>query len=88
MGSISFKVEKMVRLPDAGGLKAFADVSVNDALVIKGVRVVAGKKGIFVSMPQELGKDERWYDRVVCKSAGVYEDLSRLVIEYYQNNSN
>ena len=51
-----FKVEKMFRLPDAGALKAFVDVSVNDALVIKGIRVVDGKKGLFVSMPKEQGR--------------------------------
>lgn len=82
---ISFKVEKMYRLPDAGNLKAFADVSVNDALIIKGVRVVSGKKGIFVSMPQEQGKDQRWYDQVVCKSTAVYEGLTDAVIEHYQS---
>ena len=52
MSSVTFNVEKMYRLPDAGGLKAFADVSVNDVLVIRGVRLVEGKKGLFVSMPQ------------------------------------
>lgn len=84
MQEIKFKVEKMYRLPDAGNLKAFADVSVNDALVIKGVRVIEGKKGVFVSMPQEQGKDNRWYDQVVCKSTEIYEGLTDVVIEHYQ----
>lgn len=84
MPEIKFKVEKMYRLPDAGNLKAFADVSVNDALVIKGVRIIEGKKGMFVSMPQEQGKDNRWYDQVVCKSTEIYEGLTDTVIEHYQ----
>ena len=80
---VTFKIEKMYKLPDAGSLKAFFDVSVNDALVIKGCRLLAGKKGIFVSMPQEQGKDDRWYDQVVFKSAKIYEDFSSVALEYY-----
>ncbi len=86
MSSITFHVEKMYRLPDAGGLKAFADVSINDVLVIRGVRVLEGKKGLFVSMPQEQGKDNHWYDQVVCRSASVYEEFSQKVIEHFQKS--
>ncbi len=85
--SITFNVEKMYRLPDAGNLKAFADVCVNDTLVIRGIRLLDGKKGLFISMPQEQGKDNRWYDQVVCRSAAVYENLSQKVVEHYHTNS-
>ena len=84
MSSITFSVEKMYRLPDAGGLKAFADVCVNDVLVIRGVRVLEGKKGLFVSMPKEQGKDNCWYDQVVCRSTAVYDEFSKKVVEHYQ----
>ena len=80
---VSFTVEKMYILPDAGNLCAFADVAVNDALVIKGVRVLRGKKGLFVSMPQEQGKDNKWYDQIVFRSASVYDALSSAVLEHY-----
>ena len=82
--SITFHVEKMYRLPDAGGLKAFADVAVNDAIVIRGIRLLEGKKGLFVSMPQEQGKDNHWYDQVVCRSTVVYEDMAQKVIDHYK----
>ena len=85
--SLTFHVEKMYRLPDVGNLKAFADVAVNDALVIRGVRLLEGKKGFFVSMPQEQGKDNRWYDQVVCRSVAVYQDLSDKVMEHYRKES-
>lgn len=87
MSNIQFTVEKMFCLPDTGKLKAFADVGVNDALIIKGVRLVEGKKGLFVSMPQEQGKDSKWYDQVVCKSASLYEELSETVIGHYKSIS-
>ena len=84
MKKLMFKVEKMYRFPDAGSLKAFVDVSVNDALVIRGVRIVEGKKGCFITLPQEQGKDTRWYDQVVCKSPDVFDELSKAVIVAYQ----
>ncbi|MFH0754316.1 MAG: septation protein SpoVG family protein [Candidatus Omnitrophota bacterium] len=84
MSSIVFQVEKMYRLPEAGNLKAFADVAVNGVLVIRGVRLVEGKKGLFVSMPQEQGKDNKWYDQIVCRSTAVFQDLSEKVLEYYK----
>ena len=68
-------------------MKAFADVAVNGALVIRGVRVLEGKKGLFVSMPQEQGKDNKWYDQVVCKSAKVFEELSDKVIDHYKTKA-
>ncbi|MEI8011785.1 MAG: septation protein SpoVG family protein [Candidatus Omnitrophota bacterium] len=85
--NMMFNVEKMYRLPDAGNLKAFADVCVNDTLVIRGIRLLDGKKGLFISMPQEQGKDNRWYDQVVCRSSAVYEDLSQKVVEYYHTHA-
>ena len=32
--------------------KAFASISVEDLIAIKGIRVVDGSKGLFVTMPQ------------------------------------
>jgi stage V sporulation protein G len=81
---MKFKIEKMYKLPDAGSLKAFVDVSCDDALIIKGIRVLKGKKGLFVSMPQEMGKDNKWYDQVLCKTAAVYEQFSDAVIKAYK----
>ena len=85
MSSLVFKVDKMFILPDAGTLKAFADVSINDALILRGIRLMSGKKGMFVGLPQEQGKDSKWYDQVVCKSAAVYDDLTRVCMAHYHS---
>ncbi len=87
MNKITFTVEKMFRLPDAGSLKAFADIAVNDALVIRGVRIIEGKKGVFVSLPKEQAMDNKWYDQVVCKNASVFEDLSLAILNHYQKEA-
>ena len=84
MKKLAFSVEKMYRLADAGSLKAFVDVGVNDALVIRGVRIVEGKKGCFISMPREQGKDSKWYDQVSCTSAEIFDDIAGKVLKEYQ----
>lgn len=77
------RVEKMFKLSDAGLLRAFADVVINEYVVIRGVRIMEGKKGLFVGLPREQGKDNKWYDTVTCMSAQAYEDISNAVIEHY-----
>ena len=81
---LEFKVAKLFCLPEAGSLKAFADIMVNDALLIKGLRVVEGKKGLFVTMPREQGKDSKWYDQVSCTSADIFDDIATKVLTEYQ----
>lgn len=54
------KIEARIdRLIQNGKLKAVASVSLDGMFVIKGLKVMDSKKGLFVSMPQEIvpGKD-------------------------------
>ena len=80
---IKFKVERMYKFQDNPTLKAFVDVAVNDVLIFKGVRVIQGQKGLFVTMPQEQGKDKRWYDVIRITSPDVRDELTRVVLEEY-----
>ena len=59
---MEIQVQRMYRFETDRPLKAFADIVVNDALLIKGIRVMDGKKGLFVSMPRDQAKDKKWYD--------------------------
>jgi stage V sporulation protein G len=80
---IDIKVIKIHRLPQDSRIKAFVDLGVNDVLLIKGVRIVQGKKGLFVSMPVEQGKNERWYERVRCLNQDVRSLIAEKVLEAY-----
>jgi stage V sporulation protein G len=81
--TIDIKVAKIHRLTAEGHLKAFVDISINDAILIKGIRVVDGKKGIFVSMPSEQGKDEKWYETVRCLNQDMRSRVTQKVLEAY-----
>ena len=82
--TIDIKVIKIHRLDQEGNLKAFVDLAINDALLIKGIRVVHGKKGLFVSMPVEQGKDEKWYERVRCLNEDIRDLVTQKVLEAYR----
>ena len=69
-------------------LKAFADIIVNGALVIKGIKVVSGKNGMFVSMPQEQNtQNKKWYPTVRCLDTEVRERLSKSVLKAYNSKA-
>ena len=83
--TLDIKVHKIFRLNGNQPMKAFVDIAVNDLLLVKGLRVVDGKKGIFVSMPQEQGKDKKWYDQVRCLSDELMQHIEQVVIEAYRS---
>jgi stage V sporulation protein G len=78
------KVTRLYRFEGSDStLKAFADVAVGDFL-IKGLRIVQGKKGLFLSMPGEQGKDGKWYDTFHPLTKEARQLLSDAVLEAYQ----
>ncbi len=78
------QVVRLYRYEGDSKVKAFLDVSIGDYLV-KGLKLVDGKNGLFVSMPREKGKDGKWYDTFmpVTKEAG--QALSDIVMAAYND---
>ena len=82
---VDVAVKRINRFEGNGTLKAFCDVAVAEAFLIKGIRVVEDKKGLFVSMPREEGKDGQWYDNVVPLTKEARQQLSEVVLAAYQS---
>ena len=89
MNSLEAKlsVERMVRFEGEGSLKAFCDLAIGEMLLVKGLRVIEGKKGLFVSMPRQQGKDAKWYESVTALTKEAKDEVSRVVLEAYQRES-
>ncbi len=85
---MNISVERIYRLPENGPVKAFVDLTIDNALLIKGIRILDGKKGLFVSMPQEQGKDKRWYDLIRCLDPEFKKQLDEKVLSAYDNEGN
>lgn len=82
--TLEIQVQRMYRFESDRPLKAFADIIVNDALLVKGIKVLEGKNGLFVSMPQEQAKDKKWYDSVRCLTKDVREQITEVVLSAYK----
>jgi stage V sporulation protein G len=80
---VKVEVSRIHKLDGAGLTKAFVDIAIADAVVVKGARVIEGAVGLFVSMPREEGKDGKWYTVVVPLSRELKEEIDRVVLEAY-----
>ncbi len=84
MLTLNFEVKRLHKLDGEGKLKAFADVAIEDILLIRGLRIVNGKKGLFVGMPREQGRNGQWYQTVFPLSDEVKSQLNEIVLQAYQ----
>lgn len=76
------EVARLHRLESNGPLRAFADVVINQVL-LKGLRIVEGKNGMFITMPQSQGKDGKWYCTAMLLDDGLKEELQNAILEAY-----
>lgn len=80
---VEVNVERVYRLDGDSALKGFADISICKSIVVKGLRIVAGKNGLFVGMPQQLGKDGKWHNRVALMDDSLKDKLNELVLSAF-----
>jgi len=70
---------------DSGGkTKAFFDIQTNDGIIIKGFRIVNGSNGLFVSAPNDKGKDGKYYDNVILPKE-MKSEVEKMALEEYSN---
>ena len=80
---LKMEVNRLHKLDGEGSTKAFCDILLANSILIKGLRIVEGEKGLFVSMPAEEGKGGKWYSTVIPMSKEVKADIDKLVLEAY-----
>ncbi|MFA5089931.1 MAG: SpoVG family protein [Candidatus Omnitrophota bacterium] len=78
-----FQVNRVYKIEGESKLKAFVDIAVG-GLIIKGLRIVDGKKGLFLAMPRQQGKDGRWYNAVYPVSKETHAELTEVILSAYQ----
>lgn len=78
------KVTAKVFLPskDMGTLKAFASITIEEKIVITGLKLVNGKKGMFLNFPQYKSGDE-YKDIAFPLTKELRDKLTKLVITEY-----
>lgn len=78
------KIVRMNPLKSDGSGKtaAFFDIQTNDGIVIKGFRLVNGSNGLFLSSPDQKGKDGKYYETVTLPKE-IKSELEKLAIDEY-----
>lgn len=78
------KVDVTVRLYEKSNTKAFIVLKLDNTLIVKGLTLVEGKKGLFVSYPATKGKDGKYYNSVYSLDKEWREKLEDICIRKYK----
>ena len=66
-------------------LKAYAEITLEDALIFKGIKVFEKENGgIFITFPAIQGKDKTFHDIVVPKTPEMKKQIRDAVVEVYK----
>jgi len=76
--------EIRITLRDDDKLRAFASITLEDSLVIRGLKVIEGANGMFVAMPSRQRKDGSYQDVAHPINRETREWLENMVIGAYQ----
>ena len=68
-------------------LKAFANVTFDDAFVIRGMKIISGNKGLFISMPSRKRPDGTYQDIAHPVNTDMRRRLERAVLEAYKREA-
>ncbi len=66
-------------------LKAYAQITLDDSLTIKGIKIFEKENGgIFITFPAIQGKDKTFHDIVIPKTSEMKKMIRDSVVEIYK----
>jgi stage V sporulation protein G len=68
-----------------GSTKAFASVSIDDLIAIRGIRVVEGKNGVFMAMPQSKDKNGDHHDIAFPLNGDLRKAINKAVVDQFNS---
>lgn len=63
--------------------KAFVELKLDNVLIVKGLSLVEGKKGLFLSYPASKGKDGNYYNSIYSLDKDWRKQLEEACIKKY-----
>ena len=66
-------------------LKGFANITFDNAFVVRGLKIISGSRGLFVSMPSKRRSDGSFQDIAHPINAEMRELIESKVLEAYNN---
>ena len=65
-------------------LKGVASITIDDCLVVHDIKIIEGKNGMFISMPNKKSPDGEYKDIVHPIKNEAREQLQSLILKAYQ----
>jgi len=72
-----------VFLRPADPLKAFANIVIEDAFIIKNIKIIEGKNGLFIAMPSQKNKNGEYRDIAHPLNTDTRNEIEQMIIEKY-----
>lgn len=72
-----------LRLKDEAKLKAVASITIDECFVVHDIKVIAGKDGLFISMPSKKSADGSHKDIAHPIKTETREEIKNAVLEQY-----
>ena len=83
---------KGILIMNKGNQLANASITLDDAFVIRNLRVMNGSNGLFVSMPSQKGLDkdgkEKYYDSAFPLNKELRGEINKVVLDAYSEKLN
>ena len=70
---------------EKGSVLAFASADIGGCFAVTGIKIVEGKDGPFVAMPNQMGKDKQHHDICFPTTAAMREALNTVVMDAYRD---
>ena len=83
MAKLDVRVYPLQGQPD-NSTKAFASVTVEDLIAIKGIRVVEGSKGHFVTMPQSRDNEGNYHDIAFPVNGDLRKAMNKAILDEFK----
>ena len=75
--------EIKISLRDEGKLKGFANITLDDIFVVRGLKIIQGLKGYFIAMPNRRRKDGTFKDIAHPIRSDFREKMEKVILEKY-----
>lgn len=66
-------------------LKGFANITIDNSFVIRGLKIISGQKGLFVSMPSKRKSDGSFQDVAHPINADTRRMIEKKVLKAYHD---
>jgi len=72
---------------DENKLRAYVNITIDDCFLIRGLKVIRGRNGLFVAMPNKKGKNGAFRDVAHPLNAETRQMIESLVLDTYYGTS-